>query len=128
MSKLMPAPNKINPTPLDFVPGVVYVRVSNRERTKTVNEQLINIHPADELAALREEIKQLQTRESELRDLLLAPGAHLAGDQYVAAILPSTRETVDKAALIADLGKEAVAKYLKTTHVRSVRLLPTTQG
>jgi len=88
---------------------------------------LINIHPADELQALREEIKQLQTRESELRDILLAPGANLAGDQYIAAILPSNRETVDKNALIADLGKDAVAKYLKNTVVKSVRLLPREQ-
>ena len=83
-----------------------------------------NIHPADELFALREEIKQLQEREEILRRALLADGADLSGKQYQAYIQPSQRETLDKNALIADLGKAAVQPYLKTTLVRSVKLVP----
>ena len=84
---------------------------------------LINIHPADELAALRDEIRQLQSREDELRAILLKDGADLNGDQYVASIQPSTRESVDKNALIAELGMDHVRRFLKSTLVRSVKLV-----
>lgn len=86
-------------------------------------ETLINIHPADELAAIREDIKQLQVREDELRAILLKDGADLNGDQYTATIQPSTRESVDKNALIAELGMEQVRRFLKSTLVRSVKLV-----
>ena len=86
-------------------------------------ETLINIHPADELAAIREDIKQLQSREDELRAILLKDGADLNGDQYTATIQPSTRESVDKNALIAELGIEQVRRFLKSTLVRSVKLV-----
>ena len=89
-----------------------------------MENQLVNIHPADELAALREEIKQLQARESELRDQLLKEGADLQGEQYIAGIIPSTRESVDKNALIAELGRSAVERFLKSTIVRTVKLIP----
>lgn len=83
-----------------------------------------NVHPVDELFSLREEIKILQEREEEIRRSLLEPGADLSGKQYQAYIQPSSRETLDKNALIADLGKAAVQPYLKTTLVRSVKLVP----
>jgi hypothetical protein len=83
-----------------------------------------NVHPVDELAGLREEIKQLQAREDQLRAALLLPDADLSGKQYQALIQPSTRETVDKNALIAELGKAAVQPFLKTTLIRSVKLVP----
>lgn len=85
---------------------------------------LPNIHPVDELAALREEIKQMQAREDQLRAELLKDGADLSGKQWQAVIQPSTRETVDKAALIAELGRDAVLPFLKTTKIRSVKLVP----
>jgi hypothetical protein len=85
---------------------------------------ITNIHPADELAALREEIRQMQERESELRNLLLADGADREGNQYMAFIQTSNRETVDKNALVAELGREAAARFLKTSIVRSVKLAP----
>jgi hypothetical protein len=89
-----------------------------------MEQHQINIHPADELAALREEIKQMQVREEELRALLLAPGADLVGDQYTAALVPGTRETVDKNALIAELGRPAIERFLKTSAFKSVKLIP----
>ena len=85
---------------------------------------LVNVHPADELAALREEIKQLSAREDELRALLLKPDADLNGDQYIAHIQTSTRESVDKSALIAELGREAVERFFRNTVVRSVKVAP----
>ena len=84
----------------------------------------INIHPVDELAGIREEIKQLQEREAEIRAGLLEFDADLQGRQYAAAILVTKRETLDKEALIADLGRDRIAKYLKTSEVRQVRLSP----
>jgi hypothetical protein len=88
-----------------------------------MEKDLINIHPADELAALREEIKQMQVREDQLRVMLLADGADLNGDQYTAAIIPGMRETVDKNALIAELGRPAVERFLKTSSFKSVKLI-----
>ena len=74
-----------------------------RRRRQVVNvpthPERVNIHPADELAAMREEIKILQGRADELRDQLLAEGADLKGDQYTATIIPGTRETLDRKAI-----------------------------
>ena len=83
-----------------------------------------NIHLVDELAALREEIKELQAREDTIRAELLKEGADLNGKQYQAFIQPSSRETLDKNALIAELGRKAVEPFLKTTQIRSVKLVP----
>ena len=88
-----------------------------------MEKDLINIHPADELAAIREEIKQMQVREDQLRVLLLKDGADLNGDQYTATIIPGMRETVDKNALIAELGRPAVERFLKTSSFKSVKLV-----
>lgn len=90
-------------------------------------ETLTNIHPADELAALREEIKQLTDRENELRQILLAEGADLNGDQYTVNIIPSTRETVNKNALIAEIGREAAQKFMSVSHIKTVKLVPRAQ-
>lgn len=83
-----------------------------------------NIHLVDELAGLRDEIKQLQTREDQIRAELLKDGADLNGKQYQAFIQPSSRETIDKNALIAELGKEAIQPFLRTTLIRSLKLVP----
>lgn len=89
-----------------------------------MTDTLINIHPADELAAIREELKQMKAREDELRDILMADDADMQGFQYLAVIIPSTRETVDKNALIAELGREAVERFIKTTMVRTLKVVP----
>jgi len=82
----------------------------------------VNIHPADELSAVREEIKILQDRADELRDELLAEGADLRGDQYTANIIPGTRETLDRKALEETFGADVVAPFLKKTHFKTVKL------
>jgi hypothetical protein len=82
-----------------------------------------NIHPADELSAVREEIKIMQTRADELRDLLLAEGADLKGDSYTAAIIPGTRETLDRKALEETFGADVVAPFLKKTNFKTVKLV-----
>ena len=40
-----------------------------------------------------------QSRADELRDILLAEGADLKGDQYTANIIPGVRETLDRKAI-----------------------------
>lgn len=83
-----------------------------------------NIHPVDELAAIREEIKIMQDRESVLRTELLKEDADLHGKSYEAFIQPSNREVLDKNALIAEFGKDAMQRFIKTTHIRSLKLVP----
>ena len=85
-------------------------------------EALANIHPADELSAVREEIKILEKRADELRDKLLADGADLRGDQYTAVIHPGTREMLDRKAITEAFGEEAVAPFIRITTYKTVRL------
>ena len=84
--------------------------------------ELVNIHPADELAAIREEIKIMQNRADVLRDKLLAEGADLKGDTYTAVIQPGTRETLDRKAITEAFGEEAVAPFVKKTSFKTVKL------
>lgn len=85
--------------------------------------ELPNIHPADELSAVREEIKILTARADELRDLLLEDGADLNGDQYTANIIPGVRETLDRKALTEAYGEAAIMPFIKKTHYQTVKLL-----
>ena len=86
-------------------------------------KELVNIHPADELSAVREEIKILTNRADELRDLLLKEGADLKGDQYTANIIPGTRETLDRKALEETFGAAVVEPFLKKTSFKTVKLV-----
>jgi hypothetical protein len=90
---------------------------------KPMPVELVNIHPADELSAVREEIKILTNRADELRDLLLKEGADLNGDQYTAAIIPGVRETLDRKAITEAFGEKAVAPFIKATNYKTVKLL-----
>jgi len=82
-----------------------------------------NVHPADELAALREEIKVRQARVDALRDQLLADGADLSGDEYVAVLVPSVRETLDRKAITEAYGEKAIAPFIKSTAYKTVKLV-----
>ena len=82
-----------------------------------------NIHPADELSAVREEIKILEGRADELRAILMVDGADLEGHSYTAAIIPNKRETIDRKAITDALGEEAVAPFVKTTTYKVVKLV-----
>jgi len=84
---------------------------------------LPNIHPVDELAALREEIASMQERADEIRDSLLAEGAELAGDFHTARITEAKRETLDKKALIEAFGEKIIAPYLKVTTYKVVKIV-----
>ena len=82
-----------------------------------------NVHPADELSGLREEIKIMQERADELRDQLLAEGADLKGDMYTAVIHPGVRETLDRKALTEAYGEAAIAPFIKRTQYQTVKLV-----
>ena len=89
---------------------------------------LPNIHPVDELQAVREEIKQLQTRADQLRDGLLAEANAIdlnviKGDIYTARIIDAKRETLDKQALIEAFGEAMLAPYIKTTTYKTVKIV-----
>jgi hypothetical protein len=85
--------------------------------------ELPNIHPADELSAVREEIKILEKRADQLRDQLLAEGADLHGDQYTAVIHPGSRETLDRKAITEAFGEAAIAPFVKATAFKTVKLV-----
>ena len=86
-------------------------------------EILFNVHPADALAEIREQIKTLTARADELRDKLLADGADLKGDQYTATITPGVRETLDRKAIEEAFGEKAIAPFLKKTTFQTVKLV-----
>jgi dihydroorotase-like cyclic amidohydrolase len=81
-----------------------------------------NVHPADELADVREEIKRLTVRAETLRDQLLIEGAELRGDQYTAVITPSVRESLDRKAITEAFGEAAVAPFVRKTSFKTVKL------
>jgi len=83
-----------------------------------------NRHPADALADVREQIKALETREAELRAILLDGSCGLAGDEYIACVklVPSTRLNPD--ALRRHFGAAALAPFTIKTEVTHVRLNP----
>ena len=96
---------------------------SRKNTPEARQAELPNIHPADELSAVREEIKILTARADELRDLLLAEGASLHGDQYTAQIVPGVRETLDRKAITEAFGEAAVAPFVKATQFKTVKLV-----
>ena len=82
-----------------------------------------NIHPADEMQALRTQIKALQDRESQLRDVLLAANdAGREGAAYRAFVMVSTRETLDKNAITAALGKDVVEPFMRKSEMKTLKL------
>jgi hypothetical protein len=89
-------------------------------------KELVNIHPADELSAVREEIKILQDRADELRDEIMRMANEkesLKGDQYTANIIPGVRETLDRKAITEAFGEKAVAPFVKATSYKTVKLV-----
>ena len=89
-------------------------------------KELVNIHPADELSAVREEIKILQDRADELRDEIMRMANEkesLKGDQYTANIIPGVRETLDRKAITEAFGEAAVAPFVKATSYKTVKLV-----
>lgn len=93
---------------------------------KTAAVELPNVHPADELFEIREEISQLEKRAVILREKLLKDGASLKGDMYTAVVKSQSRETLDRKALTEAFGEAAVAPFVKTTSFKAVSLVENT--
>jgi hypothetical protein len=92
-------------------------------RRNDMNAHIINSHPADELALVRMRIKDLEVLESNLRAVLMAgTDEDRDGKEFRAFILVSNRETVDKAAMIAALGREVVEPFIKTAAVKTLKV------
>ena len=112
---------------VDYYIFVNYIPTINKRNTPfmaaPVKVETPNIHPADELAAVREEIKVLTARADELRDTLLEEDADLKGDQYTANIIPGVRETLDRKALTEAYGEKAIAPFIKKTQYQTVKLI-----
>jgi len=75
------------------------------------------------MQALRAQIKALQDRESQLRDVLLAANdAGREGAAYRAFVMVSTRETLDKNAITAALGKDVVEPFMRKSEMKTLKL------
>ena len=86
--------------------------------------ELPNIHPVDELHAVREEIAMLQARADEIREVLLAADTDtIRGDQHTARITETRREVLDKKALIEAFGEKIIAPYIKITTYKTVKIV-----
>lgn len=80
---------------------------------------LRNRHPADELADVRADIKQLKAREDELRQVLIADNASLVGAEWEADIKLHSYETVRSKAAIQTLGRELLTPFITRAHGRA---------
>jgi hypothetical protein len=98
------------------------VKVPAGAKLAGIIKSITNVHPADELCSLREQKAKLDKRIDELRDQLLADGADLVGDEVVAVLVPSVRETLDRKAITEAFGEKAVAPFIKTTKYKTVKL------
>lgn len=71
-----------------------------------------NRKPPDELADVRERIKELKAREDELRELLITGEADLVGDDFAATISKVMSERIDSTKLRKELGLEKLRPFL----------------
>lgn len=65
-----------------------------------------NMKPADELLSVRQRIKDLQVRETEIKNAMLA-GGEMTGDFAVARFVTRTTSRFDRKAAEAELGSLA---------------------
>ena len=80
-----------------------------------------NVHPADELADIRAEIKALQFREAMLREHLLAHPEDRTGAAYEAVIDEQSTKRLDREKLEAALGNLDEFKSDTTCNVVRVK-------
>lgn len=77
----------------------------------------------DQLAEVREQIKQLKSREEELRNLLISgEGADLVGDDWVAVVGRVVTERIDTAQLRKEFGLEKLRPFLVPSESVVIRL------
>jgi hypothetical protein len=81
-----------------------------------------NRHPVDELADVREQIKKLEARERELRNIVLSRECSFVGDEYEAAVVMQRRSRLDTREIKRQLGLEALQRFMMSTEVAIVKL------
>ena len=82
-----------------------------------------NRHPVDQLADVREMIREMKEREDALRTALMAPGADLCGAEFKGRLVTSVRSVLDRDALEARFGTEAVKACCRDAQSTAVRLV-----
>jgi hypothetical protein len=90
-----------------------------------------NRKPPDELADVRERMKELKRREDELKAELIAGKVELVGDEFVARISKVTSERIDSKKLRQEIAAEQLAPFLVTstaTVVNVERMTATEEG
>lgn len=82
-----------------------------------------NLHPVDELFAVRAEIAKLKAREEDLKKLVMdmAPRERFGRDAE-ASVSQSERSSIDTKALRAEMGDEWVDARSKVSTVTTIRV------
>jgi hypothetical protein len=70
-----------------------------------------NRHPADRLADIREQIRQLESEEAKLRAYLLHHPDDLCGHDFEAIVASQTRKRLDLAGLARHVGDAVVERF-----------------
>lgn len=91
-----------------------------RENLKAVPAS--NRKPADELADIRERIRELKTREDTLRVRLINGACSLTGDDYKVTVAKVKGEKLDTTKLKKELGLKFLRPFLRETETTFVRL------
>ena len=81
-----------------------------------------NRHPADRLAEVRSEIRQLEAEEEQLRAYLLEHPQDRTGLEYTAIIGSQARKRVDLKALADEIGASVLARFTSLRSMMVVRL------
>jgi hypothetical protein len=77
-----------------------------------------NMHPADALAEVREQMAELKKIEAELRDQILSNQYDRSGQMFKAEVVMSAQRRIDPAAVAAMIGDiEKVKKAFEVTFV-----------
>lgn len=79
-----------------------------------------NLKPADELKTVRDRIKELQAREAELRDAIIANPADAVGNFAIAFVTKSKVSRFDRKAAEDELGD--LSRFCKPTETITVRV------
>ena len=85
-------------------------------------QPLTNVHPVDELHSLREEIAQIEKRAEFLRSAILSGKCTRTGAQYEAVVMTSTRDSLDRKALVEAFGEATLAPFTRTTSFQTVKI------
>src|SRR6516164_5411353 len=80
-----------------------------------------NRHPADRLADVRSEIKQLEAEEAKLRAYLLEHASDRTGEEHVAVVGSQSRKRVDLKALADEIGASVGPTIKPAPAVKSER-------